>query len=258
MKKNLLFIPALLFFTLTCFVALNSGAQGIGLVPDLVTIVPRHVVLKNVQQRELIRFSNGVANIGQGDIRLRPQFPIAGSSGPQLAIQEILDANRYIVQETVVSEFDFHAEHNHWHIDDVALYDIRIGSPDGPVLGINSIKTTFCLIDWYKLEGNSNTNDREYWDCNGEYQGISAGWCDQYHHSLDGQSLDITGAPAGLYYLVSTANPEHTFIESNYENNTAWVAFLLTRNNSGNPKIEVIGNSPCSSPAMCGIGAPNR
>ncbi len=255
MQTKLPLISLIIFFTLSC---VNAGAQGFGLIPDLVTVVPQHVALKNFQQREFIRFSNGVANIGQGELRLRPQFPIEGNSGAQLAIQEILDAGRNIVDEVVVSEFDFHAEHNHWHIDDVALYDIRIGSPDGPVLGINSIKTTFCLIDWYKLVGNSNTGDRQYWDCNGEYQGISSGWCDQYHHSLPGQSLEITGAPAGLYYLVSTANPDHSFVETNYLNNTAWVAFTLERNNSGNPKIEIVGNSPCSSPELCGIGVPNR
>ena len=36
-----------------------------------------------------------------------------------------------------------------------------------------------------------------------------------------GQELDITGAPAGIYYLVSTVNAECKFIESNYANNVA-------------------------------------
>ena len=121
-----------------------------------------------------------------------------------------------------------------------------------------SIKTTFCLIDWYQLEGNSNTKKRIYWECQTSFQGIAPGWVDQYHQSLEGQKVDITGAKPGLYYLVSTANPERRFLETDYTNNTAWTSFKLTRDSSGNPKIEVAGNSACETPGLCGVGAPNR
>ena len=51
-------------------------------------------------------------------------------------------------------------------------------------------QTTFCLIDVVRLEGNSNTPNRTYWDCfPDQHQGISAGWGDQYHWFLPGQSI---------------------------------------------------------------------
>lgn len=125
-------------------------------------------------------------------------------------------------------------------------------------MGGNSIKTTFCLIDWYKLDGNSPTTERIYFDCSGALQGISVGWVDQYHQATDGQQLDITGAPVGLYYLVSTANNDATFIEKDYTNNMAWVGFYLLRDSKGNPKIELVDHSPCDSPGLCGENAPNR
>jgi hypothetical protein len=59
----------------------------------------------------------------------------------------------------------FHPAHNHWHIGDVALFEVRQGGPTGPIVGGNSIKTTFCLIDWYQLDGNSNTAERTFFDC---------------------------------------------------------------------------------------------
>jgi hypothetical protein len=90
------------------------------------------------------------------------------------------------------------------------------------------------------------------------FQGISPGWVDQYHQSLEGQKLDITSAEPGRYYLVSTANYAGTYLEANYTNNTAWQAFDLTRDSSGNPKIALAGHSPCETPGLCGIGAPNR
>jgi len=228
-----------------------------GLYPDMRTVVPHQLQLVNAQQHEILRFSNGIANTGEGDWRMRPLFP-SGDSPTQSAVQEILDSDGNIVKEQVVGEFEFHPEHNHWHIDDVALFEVRVGSPNGPVYGEASLKTTFCLIDWYKLEGNANTAERGYWDCATSYQGISVGWVDQYHQSLEGQSLDITGAPVGLYYLVSTANPEEIFAEADTTNNTAWVAFWLSRESNGNPKIEIVETSLCEEPGMCGENAPNR
>ena len=234
-----------------------------GQVPDMYTVIPQQIQLINKQGREIIRFTNGIANLGYGPWRVRPEFPATDPSQPQKAIQEILDSedsSGNVVYEKVVSEFDFHPEHNHWHIDDVALYEVRksegskvkshIGSADiGDVYvreddgTATSTKVTFCLIDWIKFEGNSNTTDRVYWDCVGDYQGISVGWVDAYHMELEGQDIDITGAPAGRYYLVSTANPDCIFIENDCKNNGAWVAFELRRDSRGNPKIAILDNS---------------
>lgn len=228
------------------------------LLPDLRTVVPQHLQLVNKQQREIVRFSNGIANTGVGPWRMRPLFPTTDSSLPQLALQQILDSDGNVAMEPAVSVFEFHPEHNHWHINGVALFEIRAGSPTGPIVGDNSIKTTFCLIDWYKLEDNSKTPERTFWECNGELQGISPGWVDQYHQSLEGQGLDITGAAPGLYFLVSTANPDGAFIEADLTNNTAWASFQLTRDSQGNPKIKVVGHSPCETAGLCGENAPNR
>ena len=162
------------------------------------------------------------------------------------------------MQEKVVSQFEFHEAHNHWHINGVALFEVRIGSSTGPVFGSISVKTTFCLIDWYKLDGNSKTPERAYFDCNGSYQGISPGWVDQYHQATEGQDLDISGIPEGTYYLVSTSNPDRVFIEKDFSNNMAWVSFRIKRESSGNPKIEITGHSSCDSPGLCGEQAPNR
>jgi len=234
----------------------QGGAPG-GLYPDLRTVVPLHVQLVNEHQREIVRFSNGIANTGSGPWRMRPRYPI-GDLLTQDAVQEILDADGHVVEEKTVSRFEFHPEHGHWHIYGVALFELRVGHPFGSLWGNNSLKTTFCLVDWYALEGKSRTRDRGYVECGGDYQGISPGWVDQYHQQLDGQQLDITGAPPGLYYLVSTTNAEGTFFEEDTTNNTAWVGFMLTRRSNGNARIEIVDRSPCDSPGLCGVGAPNR
>jgi hypothetical protein len=190
------------------------------------------------------------------------------------AVQEIRDSGAYykcgtqpkqvtacynVVSEKVAGTFEYHPAHNHWHIGDVALFEVRKGSPTGPIVGGNSIKTTFCLIDWYKLDDNAPSAERTFFDCYTSFQGIQSGWVDQYHQSTSGQQLDMTGVPeANDYYLVSTSNYARVFTESDYTNNTAWVKFRLYQDSKGNRKVEVTGHSPCDSPGLCGERSTNR
>ena len=164
----------------------------------------------------------------------------------------------HVVREYDASTFEFHPAHNHWHIGDIALFELHADSPTGPIVAGNAVKVTFCLIDWYRLEGNAPTKERAYWDCATSYQGISVGWVDQYHHSLEGQQLDLTGVAAGRYYLVSTANYAQTFLEQDVTNNSAWVSFDVRYDATGNAKLSLVDHSPCATPGLCGAGAPNR
>jgi hypothetical protein len=248
--------------------------SGAGLLPDMRTVVPQHLNLVNEHQQETLRFSNGIANTGAGPWALRPDPPLSDAVDTVSAVQEIRDSNNYykcgeqpkqvtacynVVSESVAGTFQFHPAHNHWHIGDVALFEVRKGSPTGPIVGGNSIKTTFCLIDWYKLDDNAKTPERVFFDCYRSFQGISSGWVDQYHQSTEGQQLDLTGvANANDYYLVSTANYARVFKESNYDNNTAWVKFSLSEGSNGNRKVTVLERSPCDSPGLCGEGSTNR
>jgi hypothetical protein len=252
----------------------GGGTDLSAFYPDMRTVVPAHLQLVNEHQKETLRFSNGIANTGPGPWALRPDPPVAEATLFTTAVQEIRDSNAYykcgeqpkqvtecynVVQDIKTGTFEYHPAHNHWHIGDVALFEVRKGSPTGPIVGGNSIKTTFCLIDWYKLDDNSPTAERTFFDCYTSYQGIQSGWVDQYHQSTSGQQLDLTGVPeADDYYLVSTANYARTYTELDYTNNTAWVKFRLYKDSKGNRKIEVTGNSPCESPGMCGERSTNR
>jgi Lysyl oxidase len=240
----------------------GPSAGSTGLYPDLRTAVPHHFTVQNSQHRELLRFSNLIGNTGQGDLRLRPEHN--AETGTTTGFQEIFDASGNLVVDQAVSEFVFHPAHNHWHIDRVALFEIRFADDDGrggdwgAVFSNQSIKTTFCLIDVIKLDDNSKTPERTYWDCFPDaHQGISAGWGDQYHQATEGQQLEVTGAKPGVYYLVSISNPDGNFLETTTANNTAWTSFRLTRDSKGNAKVAEISHSPCSG-TLCGEDLPNR
>jgi hypothetical protein len=254
------FVPVLLLAT-----AASGGPKpsvGAGLYPDLQTAAPHHFTVQNNQQHEYLRFSNLIANTGAGDLRLRPEHD--ATTNITTGYQEIFDSAGNMVVNQPVSEFVFHPAHNHWHLDQVALFEIRLANDDGrggnygAVFSNQSIKTTFCLIDVIQLDTNSPTTDRTYWDCFPDaHQGISSGWGDQYHQATEGQELEITGAKPGIYYLVSVANAEGTFLETTTTNNSAWTSFRVTRDSKGNAKVAEVAKSPCSGD-MCGVQLPNR
>jgi hypothetical protein len=260
----------------------DATTPGPALYPDIRTVVPQHVQLVNAGQKEILRFSNGVANTGPGPWALAPEPSLEEARELGLsevgAVQQIRDNNAYyacddpflpqnatecfnVIDSFLAGSFQFHLAHNHWHIGDVALFEVRKGSPRGKIVGGNSIKTTFCLIDWYQLDGKSpNTGERAFFDCYSSYQGVSSGWVDQYHQSTEGQQLDLTGVPnANDYYLVSTANYAGRYLELDYTNNTAWVRFSLTSDSKGNRKVTVTGHSPCvMGSGLCGENTTNR
>jgi hypothetical protein len=234
MRRLIVFAAVLAALPVAAAIAAAAGGDKPGstaLYPDMRTVVPAHLQLVNEHQRETLRFSNGIANTGPGPWALRPDPALSDALTTVSAVQEIRDSNTLykcgeqpkqvtacynVVREFVAGTFEYHPAHNHWHIGDVALFEVRKGSPTGPIVGGNSIKTTFCLIDWYKLDDNAPSAERVFFDCYTSFQGISAGWVDQYHQSTVGQQLDLTGVPeADDYYLVSTSNYARVFIESN-------------------------------------------
>jgi hypothetical protein len=227
-----------------------------GLLPNLQTQVPHHLQIVNKQQKELLRLSNGIANTGEGIWQMVPVNP-PDKNSPQKANQQFLDSNGNIVATCPTgSTSQYHPAHKHFHISDVASFSVHPNSIDSPPLR-DTPKVTSCLIDWIRLEGNSPDNERQFSSCDAGVQGISPGWVDQYHMALEGQSIDITGIPAGTYYLVSEANPKSFFYEEDESDNVAWVEFQLLRDGTGNPKIELTRHSPCSD-GLCGEDFPNR
>ena len=234
---------------------IEESAAGPPLYPDIVEQIS-HLQVQNEHQREKLRFSTTHINIGDGPLQVRGGGQVApciigGTAYAQctIATQEILDAAGTIVGTHPAGVAFFHPQHNHWHQSAVALFEVRVGTLSGPAWATGT-KATFCLVDNDQTLLVKKGSSRAYFDCNAALQGLSVGWSDDYHQSTEGQELDITGAPQGVYYLVHYADPENHWLETDEFNNTAWVKFALTRQGA-NAKVVVLEQSACSL-ATCG------
>ena len=235
--------------------AADLQAAGPARYPDIVEQIS-HLHIQNEHQSEKLRFSTTHINIGDGPLQVRGGGQIApcvidGVAYAQCtyATQEVLDSAGAIVQTHPAGVAFFHPRHNHWHQSAVARFEIRVAALNG-TLWATGTKITFCLVDTDQTILVTKGSSRTYFDCNAELQGISVGWGDNYHQSTEGQELDITGAPEGIYYLTHLADPDNHWLETNKFNNIAWVKFSLTRQGA-NPKLTVLEQTACT-PVTCG------
>ena len=74
-------------------------------------------------------------------------------------------------------------------------------------------------------------------------EGISVGYGDDYAAYLEGQSLRLTGLPAGRYALVHRVNENGLLRESRASNNAASVLVALSWR-AGRPSVTVLRRCP--------------
>jgi Lysyl oxidase len=241
----------------------EAGEQLVatGVLPDVIEEVPSHLQIQNTQQREWLRFTTVHTNIGDGNLQIRGGGQVDACvidgvpyEACTIATQEILDASGNVVDTHPAGVALFHPEHNHWHQSAVAEFAVR-EDLQGDDLAIGT-KITFCFVD-VEFTGATGSLKKEqprtYFECNGDLQGLASGWADSYHQSTPLQELDITGLPAGDYYLTHLADPDDNWLESDEGNNFTWVRFRLSRA-SANPKVTVLDHSPCVPEVICGFG----
>jgi hypothetical protein len=217
------------------------------LLPDLLTMPPSDLEIRLVGggRREL-RLANMVWNGGYGRLEL------AGTLNPETGktqVHQQLYAPNESQEAVLVGEFVFHITHAHWHIENFARYELWGLDDRGlPVrVAVGGAKLSYCIIDTDRVDPDNPyyPTARRYQGCGRGLQGLSPGWGDQYDSFLDGQSLDITNVPDGVYALRSTANPDRLLREADYTNNTAMI-FVEMRGTA----VEVV-EAPWTADDLC-------
>ena len=141
--------------------------------------------------RRLLQFATSDENVGDTDLTIGAVDYFAdGKAGD-------LDKHRM---------FELSPCHNHYHF----RYYGSLGL-EGAGGEVNA-KQGFCLQSTNRV-ANRETSPlhQPYSDCS--YQGVSAGWVDQYQAGLPNQWLDVTDLEPGTYTRTFTSNPEGLLCE---------------------------------------------
>ena len=213
-------------------------------LPDVVERPPTDLRTSNSSGRWLLGFTTAVDNMGTGPI------VVVGRRAPGAAVMRAvqrvtLGPGRYRVYPDVgLLHYQSVGNHHHWHFQPYERYELR--TLDGRVV-VRDHKQGFCLADHYgRAPGIAHGPPFFLGNCawgdpraTSLVEGTSVGYTDIYPAYFHGQSVDITGVPAGNYLLVNRVNPFLRFRELRYDNNAATLAIRLTWP-SGAPKLSVL------------------
>ena len=174
-------------------------------------------------ERFLLRFTSNTPNQGAGDLIIGNP-----SDHPEWFDFETCHGHPH---------FKEYADYRLWTLQGYAVWtELRKSNPkslasdllrkhsDVAAQMVAGRKQGFCVIDVSPatLSGLFTGGPATYTDCLTN-QGISVGWADEYHFTLDGQWIDVTDIPAGSYILEDEVNAERFFEETNYANNASAV-----------------------------------
>ena len=213
----------------------NNGISGSG-VPDLRALKAHHLRIEHDTKtnRDYLDFAATIWNGGSGPLVVEGYRK---GDKPVMTSRQFIYRNGKPVRSEVVGKFEFDTRHghHHWHMEDIAQYDLLNASGSRIVL---SDKQSFCLaptdpVDLTAPGADWQPDTAGLWSaCAGEdsiwlREVLSAGWGDTYYQSVAGQSFDITDLPNGHYLLRVTADPRHRLLETDYTNNTALLPVVL-------------------------------
>ena len=160
-------------------------------------------------QRDIIRFSTWIANIGNMD---------------------------YYIGDPVDNpdQFDFENCHGHTHYKGYAEYILY--DTNGVPLPVG-FKNGFCVMDISCWDGVAK------YGCSN--MGITAGCADIYGAGTSCNWIDVTDVPDGTYTFVARTNWDQSpdalgHMETNFENNWAQVCFNLYHDANGNIAFEIL------------------
>jgi len=258
----------------------DTSITDCDLLPDM-TASAMIIQQEHTEYPGYMTVSNATPNIGYGPLEIRginicycdtqivgcntPQCP-DGSYPKQLITQRIYHKNGQVMSywDHPAGTMTYHPTHLHMHVDDWAIYTLRVATADPipthwPIIG-DGAKISFCLINLGSCSGSPgycldtlgntvlgqdlpNLGLGSVTGCGNE-QGIYVGSLDIYGQGLSGQQIDFPGICNGDYYIVSETDPLNNFLETNDNNNWAAVPVTLTQQGTGpvNPTFNATVN----------------
>lgn len=233
--------------------AASASGGPPALAPDLVTLAIQQenlLVAPDEKGRIVMRLSNEIGNRANGPLEVFPGPASADCDDDGDPVND-RDASQRIFTDTngsggyeggidaVESERGFgcmryHPAHDHWHVLDIARYELR-REATGKLVA-HSRKVGFCFTDTRLAFPSAVSPPAAIYPvgsakptgCDASStQGISPGWADLYSFALPGQQLRVGGLPRGKYCLTSRADPLDLIEELDENNNVRRVRLTL-------------------------------
>jgi hypothetical protein len=213
-----------------------ARAGVIGAEPDLTMAPLREFRIQWVDGRRMLRFTGMIVNVGAGPFELQG---VRSSTSEPMTMHQIVyegsDPNGPIAQQYATGAVAQYSGdgHNHWHVQEIARYDLW-GGPNV----VRGAKIGFCFLDSdpYDLSlagAPSSSYYRGSWcssnpNALSNRMGISVGWGDLYAWNVTWQWVDITDLPAGTYVVRAMADPYAFFAETDDQNQCTSVQLSWT------------------------------
>jgi hypothetical protein len=206
-----------------------AESDGVELaLPDLITLPPFDLRIVRIPStgRAILRFSNAIANIGEGPLELVGRRT-RGVEAYRVT-QRLYGTHDLVLAEPIIGRIRFHPDHDHYHLDEFARYELWSLTESGAIdeLVAVSSKVSYCVMDTDPWTAPA-AERRGYSSCHPWRQGLSPGWSDNYASHLAGQWLEITDLPSGIYFLRSIADPADQLRESDDFNNEGHLLFRM-------------------------------
>lgn len=223
-------------------------------LPDLAMTKPSSLRMENSGGQRRLRMSTTIVNIGRGPFETRASRRNISES-TMIVTQRVYNSSggTRVHSTSEVARYSGDG-HNHWHVQNIALYELYSASGQGPRLRRDS-KVGFCFFDTnaYRLSLPGAPGSRQYVQAGcGTQQslsvknGLSVGWSDVYTWNIGLQWINVTGLPAGEYLLKLTVNPTGRFQEARTSNNCNWTRIRIPSSGS---TVTVLGSgSTCTLP----------
>lgn len=229
-------VLALALSMLTQAPAARAATLGPDQLPNLVPLSARELSIGLADGSSVfdptyaIRFSTSMANRGEYAFDLIG-IPKDVERQRASAMQCVYFQVSQCVERREVGELVWHSgDHNHYHLEDFALYELRRlledGTPDWSEEGLvgGGDKVSFCVVNYERDPGSGSAASGNPMysaaTCQLYTQGISPGWMDTYGSYLSGQQIVLTDAITdGRYALLITVNPAGRIAESNLDDN---------------------------------------
>jgi hypothetical protein len=248
--------------------AQSAHCRGHRLLPDLASLVPFQVDVKQEGAQFLLVFETGVVNQGAGPLTLVGVR--SNPAQPQLGVRQLISCAAGPPEShpgAGVMRYSDEPSHQHWHYLDFEQYELR---GPAPATGARrSRKAGFCPADVVRpvlpvpLELAAAPAGQVFQDhldskCGGGQRaalrvetGISVGWADLYAPYVEGQFIDVTGLGPGSYRLTNEVNPRRVLLEQRYDDDMAGVTLTLSWPTGPQSMPRVATGAPCLGRSAC-------